>query len=62
LVTILCVVHRFLGHRIPEHRVTLYEKCADALLYEWDRSKFGYAALVGELDALAKRKLLRNGD
>jgi len=58
LATILCVVHRFLGHRIPEHRVTLYEKCTDALLYEWDRSKFGHAALVGALDALAKRKLL----
>ena len=58
LATILCVVHRFLGHRIPEHRVTLYEKCTDALLYEWDRSKFSHAALVGELDALAKRKLL----
>jgi hypothetical protein len=58
LATILCVVHRFLGHRIPEHRVTLYEKCTDALLYEWDRSKFGHGALVGELDALAKRKLL----
>jgi hypothetical protein len=58
LATILCVVHRFLGHRIPEHRVTLYEKCTDALLYEWDRSKFGYTTLVGELDVLAKRKLL----
>ena len=58
LATILCVVHRFLGHRIPEHRVTLYEKCTDALLYEWDRSKFGHAALVGEFDALAKRKML----
>jgi predicted NACHT family NTPase len=58
LATILCVVHRFLGHHIPEHRVTLYEKCTDALLYEWDRSKFGHAALVGDLDALAKRKLL----
>ncbi|MBI3328002.1 MAG: NACHT domain-containing protein, partial [Nitrospinae bacterium] len=58
LATILCVVHRFLGHRIPEHRVTLYEKCTDALLYEWDRSKFGHTALVGELDALARRQLL----
>jgi len=58
LATILCVVHRFLGPRIPEHRVALHEKCTDALLYEWDRSKFGHAALVGELDALAKRKLL----
>jgi len=40
LATILCVVHRFLGRTIPEHRVTLYEKCTDALLYEWDRAKF----------------------
>jgi hypothetical protein len=58
LATILCVVHRFLGHRIPEHRVTLYEKCTDALFYEWDRSKFGHVTLVGELDALAKSQLL----
>ncbi len=58
LATILCIVHRFLGHRIPEHRVTLYERCTDALLYEWDRSKFSHAALVGELDALSKRQLL----
>ncbi len=58
LATILCIVHRFLGQRIPEHRVTLYEKCTDALLYEWDRSKFSQTALVGEMDALAKRRLL----
>ena len=58
LATILCVVHRFLGHRIPEHRVSLYEKCTDVLLYEWDRSKLGHTALVGELDARAKRALL----
>ena len=44
LATMLCVVHRFLVHCIPEHRVTLYAKCTDALLYEWDRSKFGHAA------------------
>ena len=58
LATILCIVHRFLGQRIPEHRVTLYEKCTDALLYEWDRSKFNQTALIGEMDALAKRRLL----
>ena len=59
LATILCIVHRFLGQRIPEQRVTLYEKCTDALLYEWDRSKFNQTALIGEMDALAKRRLLR---
>ncbi len=59
LVTILCVVHRFLGRTIPEHRVTLYEKCTDALLYEWDRAKFPEGAAVGELDANQKRVLLR---
>jgi predicted NACHT family NTPase len=32
LTTILCVVHRFLGRTIPEHRVTLYEKCTDPAL------------------------------
>jgi energy-coupling factor transporter ATP-binding protein EcfA2 len=58
LVTILCVVHRFLGRTIPEHRVTLYEKCTDALLYEWDRAKFAEGAAIGRLDAPAKRRLL----
>lgn len=59
LTTILCVVHRFLGRTIPEHRVTLYEKCTDALLYEWDRAKFPLDAAVGNLDANQKRALLR---
>lgn len=58
LVTILCVVHRFLGRTIPEHRVTLYEKCTDALLYEWDRAKFEEGAAIGLLDAQSKRRLL----
>jgi energy-coupling factor transporter ATP-binding protein EcfA2 len=58
LATILCVVHRFLGRTIPEHRVTLYEKCTDALLYEWDRAKFPENAAVGNLDADQKRALL----
>jgi hypothetical protein len=58
LASILCVVHRFLGHT-PEHRVTLYEKCTDALLYEWDQAKFGDGeAAIGRLDAEAKRSLL----
>jgi energy-coupling factor transporter ATP-binding protein EcfA2 len=59
LTTIVCVVHRFLGRTIPEHRVTLYEKCTDALLYEWDRAKFPKDAAVGNLDANQKRALLR---
>lgn len=58
LVTILCVVHRFLGRTIPEHRVTLYEKCTDALLYEWDRAKFEEGAAISYLDAPSKRRLL----
>ena len=59
LTTILCVVHRYLGRTIPEHRITLYEKCTDALLYEWDRAKFPKDSAVGDLDANQKRALLR---
>jgi hypothetical protein len=59
LTTILCVVHRYLGRTIPEHRVTLYEKCTDALLYEWDRAKFPKDSAVGDLDANQKRALLK---
>jgi energy-coupling factor transporter ATP-binding protein EcfA2 len=58
LVAILCVVHRFLGRTIPEHRVTLYEKCTDALLYEWDRAKFNEDVAIGFLDARSKLRLL----
>jgi len=59
LATIVCVVHRFLGRTIPEHRVTLYQKCTDALLYEWDRARFPKNAAVGSLDANQKRALLQ---
>jgi energy-coupling factor transporter ATP-binding protein EcfA2 len=59
LITILCIVHRFLGRTIPEHRVTLYERCTDALLYEWDRAKFPEGSAIGELDAQQKRRLLQ---
>jgi predicted NACHT family NTPase len=58
LSTILCVVHRFLGRTIPEHSVTLYQKCTEALFYEWDRAKFPKDAAVGNLDANQKRVLL----
>lgn len=58
LASILCIVHRFQGRSVPEHRVTLYEKCTDALLYEWDRAKFPENSSIGELDAPAKRILL----
>ncbi len=58
LSTIICVVHRFLGQRIPERRVALYEACTNVLLYEWDRAKFPDGAKIGELDASAKRSLL----
>ncbi|MBI3681587.1 MAG: NACHT domain-containing protein [Acidobacteria bacterium] len=58
LATIVCVVHRFLGKFVPEHRAVLYEKCTDALLYEWDRAKFHEGAAIGELDARQKRTLL----
>ncbi|MBL8212821.1 MAG: hypothetical protein JNK87_19055 [Bryobacterales bacterium] len=60
LCTIVCIVHRFLGRTIPEHRVTLYDRCTDALLYEWDRAKFPAGAAVGQLDAQQKRVLLRD--
>jgi hypothetical protein len=59
LTTILCVVHRFSGRSIPEHRVTLYEKCTDLLLYEWDRAKFTEEVAIGGLEAPQKRMLLR---
>jgi hypothetical protein len=48
-----------LGRTIPEHRVTLYDKCTDALLYEWDRAKFPKDSAVGDLDSNQKRALLR---
>ncbi len=57
LATILCIVHRFLA-KIPERRATLYERCTDALLYEWDQAKFPERTAMAQLDAPAKRRLL----
>lgn len=56
--SVLCIVHRFLGQRIPERRAALYEACTNALLYEWDRAKFPDGSTVGQLDAQEKRSLL----
>lgn len=58
LCSVICVVHRFLGQRIPERRVALYEAITNVLLYEWDRSKFPEGAATGKLDAHSKRALL----
>lgn len=58
LCSVICVVHRFLGQRIPERRVALYEAITNVLLYEWDRAKFTEGAAIGKLDAHAKRALL----
>ncbi|WP_437293910.1 NACHT domain-containing protein [Sorangium sp. So ce426] len=58
LCSVICVVHRFLGQRIPERRVALYEAITNVLLYEWDRAKFAEGAAIGKLDAHAKRALL----
>lgn len=59
LCSVICIVHRFQGHQIPERRVVLYEAITNALLYEWDRSKFpDRKTVIGELDAQNKRSLL----
>ncbi len=58
MCSVLCVVHRFLGNRIPERRVALYEACTNVLLYDWDRAKFQDGAVIGRLDAQQKRHLL----
>lgn len=58
LCSVICVVHRFLGQRIPERRVALYEAITNVLLYEWDRAKFPESATLGKLDAHEKRALL----
>ncbi len=60
LCSVICIVHRFLGQRIPARRVALYEAITNVLLYEWDRAKFPDKpdAALGKLDAQAKRALL----
>jgi hypothetical protein len=58
IASIVCIVHRFLGQRLPEHRVALYEKCTDVLLYDWDKAKLPAGSLIGDLTAPQKRALL----
>lgn len=58
LCSVICIVHRFLGQRIPERRVVLYDAITNALLYEWDHAKFPEGSATGKLDAHAKRSLL----
>jgi len=58
MASVLCIVHRFLGQRVPERRAALYEACTNVLLYEWDRAKFPEGSSIGRLDAEMKRILL----
>ncbi|HLM72319.1 MAG TPA: NACHT domain-containing protein, partial [Polyangiaceae bacterium] len=58
MASVLCIVHRFLGQRVPERRAALYEACTNVLLYEWDRAKFPEGSSIGRLDAEMKRVLL----
>jgi hypothetical protein len=58
LCSVICVAHRFMGHKIPERRAALYEVCTNVLLYEWDRTKFPEGAAIGRFDAQQKRFLL----
>ncbi len=58
MCSVLCIVHRFLGQRIPERRAALYDACTNVLLYEWDRAKFPEGSAVGQLDAQDKKYLL----
>ncbi len=58
LCSVICIVHRFLGQRIPERRVVLYDAITNVLLFEWDHAKFPEGAATGKLDAHAKRSLL----
>ncbi len=58
LCSVICIVHRFLGQRIPERRVVLYDAITNVLLYEWDHAKFPEGSATGKLDAHAKRALL----
>jgi len=50
LILCMCALHRFMGERLPERRVALYEAVVNLLLFEWDKSKLASDALLGQLD------------
>ncbi|KAB8334199.1 NACHT domain-containing protein [Scytonema tolypothrichoides VB-61278] len=41
LLTIIALLHRYEGFRLPQRRHKLYEKAVETLLVNWEQSKFG---------------------
>ncbi|MBP5975956.1 NACHT domain-containing protein [Brasilonema sp. CT11] len=41
LLTIIALLHRYEGFRLPQRRHNLYEKAVETLLVNWEQSKFG---------------------
>jgi len=55
LCATLTLLYRFMGNRIPEQRIALYEAWSNLLLHEWDRAKLAQGAELGTLGLQEKR-------
>jgi hypothetical protein len=58
MLSVICILHRYRGERLPERKVDLLHDCINVLLYDW-RSAHGLKrSVIGDLDARELRALL----
>jgi hypothetical protein len=59
MLSTLCLVQRYEGGDLPNRRTTLYQRCAEGLLFHWDNKRSLSPAVVGSLTLERKMHLLR---
>ncbi len=59
LLSTLCLVQRYEGGDLPNRRVVLYERCAEGLLFHWDKKRDLPGEILGTLPLERKIMLLR---
>lgn len=58
MLSVVCILHRYRGERLPERKVDLLNDCINVLLYDWRRAHGLSLSIIGDLDARELRSLL----
>jgi hypothetical protein len=58
MLSVICILHRYRGERLPERKVDLLSDCINVLLYDWRNAHGLRRSVIGDLDARELRALL----
>lgn len=58
MLSVICILHRYRGERLPERRIDLLNECLNVLLYDWRSAQGVKKSVIGDLDSRQLRSLL----